>query len=264
MLPVLKAISYEGELEGGSTFPWKVIVSEGGGITTYAVKLYKKKAVDESFCVAKDVFSSVLATQFELETPEPALIEFPKSFIDGLSDKQKEELSKKDGRLKFGCKLIDGALPYLDTLHKNSLEKYPVDTIYAFDNFIKNGDRKVQEGKSNILMKETKAYLIDHENSLNGLLQAINIFPNDWVYWQTNHIFYSYLYKSRPDTKLRYFENFLEILKGVNFDILDTYGAQLRKIGHHNEEEYFTMKEYFTTLQQRPEKFVNLLRQKLL
>jgi len=265
MLPIFQAVNVNGFLPGGSTCPIKVIAIKNGGVCSYAVKTYTKKEIDTSFSVAKDVYSSILASELGLDTPSPALINFDDDFTKELEILYHQELKGLDYRLKFATELIDGSYQYLDTLHREGLKKYQVESIYAFDNLIKNVDRRNEKGKSNILMKGTVAYLIDHELTFEGLEQAKIDFPNSkWLYWKNRHIFYEFLKKGKNEDKKEYFEDFLIALKGINFDVLDKYAAQLIEIGHHTEEKYLSIKEYLCLLQKDAEKFVNLLKQELI
>lgn len=259
MLPIYKALSFDKILEGGSTHPWLVVVRAGDSLTPYVVKLYKKKDIDKTFSVAKDVFCSILAKQFELDTPDSALIEFTDSFIRGLPIEIKAELDKKDSRIKFGCQFIEGSFQYLEDLHRDSLKKYQVETIYAFDNLIKNSDRRI--GKSNILLKGTNSYLIDHELTFTVNSSTIEDFKkNVWIYFKSNHIFYKFLSKGSAIERQTYFQDFEDSLNGINFDVLDSYNEQLINLGHHTEENYSVIKEYLCFLKQNSKKFVSLLR----
>jgi hypothetical protein len=265
MLPVLQAINITGFLEGGSTRPLKVIVLKNGLPCAFAVKIYKKKHIDQSFSVAKDVYASILAKELGMDTPVPALIDFNKDFIKELDEPYMNELKDADTRLKFGTELIDGAFQFLETLHREGLKKYEIESIYAFDNLIKNTDRKTEKGKSNILMKGTNAYLIDHELTFEGLQQAIIDFPNGkWVYWKEGHIFYSFLKHGHNHEKMNYFKDFFHSLNNVNLDVLDKYSEQLIELGHHTGEKYQLIKEYLCKIQKDSEKFINLVRQELL
>jgi hypothetical protein len=259
MLSIYPVQSIGDRLVGGSTHPRTVIINKDNKLVPYAMKLYKEKDIESSFSVAKDVYCSILAKEFGLATPPPALLDIPDSIYSDLSDELKMELSGKDKRLKFGCKLINGAFPYIDSTHREYLNKYDIETIYAFDNLIKNGDR--DKLKSNILMKGTVAYLIDHELTLTINETTIQHFiDSNWVYSEKNHIFYAYLKDGKKEDKKTYFEDFENSLNGINFDVLDSYSEQLIKLGHHTEENYFILKEYLCLLQRDSGKFVNLLR----
>ncbi|HEX7414341.1 MAG TPA: HipA family kinase [Bacteroidia bacterium] len=259
MLPILKAQGFEKILTGGSTRPWLIVVFIEHQPFPYVVKLYNKKDIDQSHSVAKDVYSSILATNFGLNTPKPALIEFTESFIKSLSHDIKEELSKKDVRLKFGCEFIDGSFAYIDTLHRESLRKYDFENIYMFDNLIKNTDRKPK--KSNILLKGTAAYLIDHELTFPINEHTISEFnDNKIVYWKENHIFYNYLKNSHINDKKEYFKDFSKKLSETDFNILDSYAKQMISYKHDNEHNFSIIKNYLCLLKQNSDKFANLVR----
>lgn len=258
MLPVYKALSFQKVLDGGSTRPWLVLVTVDGKPEPYVVKLFKKKHVDEAYAVAKEVYCSILANQFGLTTPKPALIEFSSSFIAALPIELKNELSLKDNRIKFGSKLIEGTFQYVDTLQRESFKKYDIQTIYAFDNLIWNTDRRPD--KPNILFKGNDAYLIDHEISLLVDYKTVENFNrNSWVYWSSRHIFYSILKNGNINDKRQYFGNFQGLLGNLNIDILDSYSKQLIEYRHHNEEHYSEIKNYLYALKQNPAKLVQLL-----
>jgi hypothetical protein len=259
MLPVYKAETFKKMLSGGTTRPWLVLVSIEGRPTPYVVKLYNKIDLQQSHCVAKDVFCSILATEFGLDTPSPALIQFPDSFIEQLPEDKKVELKRRDDRIKFGCVLIEGDFMHIDTLGRDSVKKYPVESIYAFDNLTINADRHIQ--KPNILFQGINAFLIDHEKTFTVNEYRIESFNNNvWNYNKEVHIFYKHLKNGKKEDKVQYFQEFQEKLEVINFDVLDKYFEQLAPHGHINEEVYYTIKEYLCHLQKNANKFVNLLR----
>jgi hypothetical protein len=260
MLPIYKAQGFEKILPGGSTRPWLIFVFIEHQPFPYVVKLYSKKDIDQSFSVAKDVYSSILATNFGLNTPKPALIEFPEIFIKTLPHNIQEELLKKDNRIKFGCEYIDGSFQYIDTLHRESLRKYDFENIYIFDNLIKNADRG--NLKSNILLKGTTAYLIDHELTFTVNENTITQFneENRLVYNHTNHIFYNYLKNSHINDRKFFFMDFTKKLNETDFNILDLYAKQMFTFNHDNEVNFLIIKDYLRTLQKNSDKFTNLVR----
>jgi len=258
MLPVYKAQSFNRILDGGSTYPWLILVKVDGIDTPYVVKIYPKDHVEKTHCVAKDVYCSILAKEFDLDTPKPALIEFPDYFTDSLDDSIRDRLIGKDTRIKFGCAFIEGAYQYDDTLHRSNLEKYSIETIYAFDNLVYNVDRKNE--KSNILLKGTKAYLIDHELTLSVNIKTISDFQNNiWNYNNKKHIFYPFLKHSRKEDKQTFFEDFKYYLGIVNFNILDSYSKQLISYNHHTKDDYLILNEYLCNMKLNTAKFVKLL-----
>jgi len=262
MLPVYKAQTFTKILEGGSTYPWLVLVNVNGSPIPYVVKLYTKAHIRDNFSVAKDVLTHVIAKQFKLSTPDAALIEFDEEFLSILPISLRASLDSKDDKIKFGTKLIDGAFQYIETLHKNYLQKFDIETVYAFDNLVKNTDRRKE--KSNILLQGTNAYVIDHELTLLVNEKTIEQFhDNTWIYFSPNHIFFDALKDQNVDIKKKYFIKFHELLKTVNFDVLDSYYKQLLNNQHIDDYTYYGIKNYLCTIQKHSEKFINLLIAKL-
>ncbi len=244
---------------GGGSRPWQVIVSIEGMPVPYVVKLYKKEYIDNYFTVAKEVYASIIASQLKINTPSPALIDFPNEFISSLPSQLQDELYSKDQRLKFGTKLITGSFQYIDTL---PLNKYNlIDSIYAFDNLIKNGDRRHE--KPNILLKGKEIFAIDHEISFT-ISNAIEQFKeNIWVYNKEAHIFYRHLKNKSIGEKKLLFSDFKYYLTQIDFNILDSYFEQLRKIGHDNDYNYSQIKAYLCEMKRNAEKFVQQLKSHL-
>lgn len=257
MLPIYKAYNFDHIISGGSTRPWQVLVGVHGSPIPFVVKLYKKDYVDQNKTVAKEIYCSILASKFGIKTPSPALIEFPNDFISTLPGNLQEELYSKDQRLKFGTYYIQGSFQFNETLHPltkfNNIEK-----IYAFDNLIKNGDRKPE--KPNVLLKGNDIYVIDHELSFAVNNDTINMLnDNKWVYFKENHIFYRHLKDKNLSEKKVMFKGFSDSLTQINFDILDPYYEQLRKLGHDNDVHYLGLKDYLRSVQRNREKFVQLV-----
>jgi hypothetical protein len=261
MLPVYKAVSYQGLMSGGSTKPWAVLVEKNYVAKPFVAKLYPNKNVSEYYFIAKDVYTSVLAKQFGIKTPPPALIEFSPHFLNNLHILQKKALIGKHHSPTFGTELIEGCFPYQEDLHKDYLWKYDIETIYAFDNLVKNADRK--PAKPNILIKGQELIVIDHEQTfmVRNAIEKFN--ENIWVYWKENHIFYKFLKERGVETKRQFFQNFLQLLITVNFDILDPYHQQLLALGLDEPLHYYELKEYLCYMQKNAAKLVQILKGEL-
>jgi hypothetical protein len=107
MIPVYQAIEFKDEMIGGSTRPWQVIVLKNGVPASYVVKLYTEKDNEQNYTVFKECVCSRLAKEFDLQTPDTALIDFTPQFIETLPDKFQEVLKLKDSRLKFATELLE-------------------------------------------------------------------------------------------------------------------------------------------------------------
>lgn len=191
MIPVFDAIEFIKVMDGGSTRPWQVNVIEDGVPVSYVVKLYTAANNEQNCTVLKECICSNLAKQFDIETPDIALINFTPDFVSSLPQELQDTLSSKDQRLKFATKLIappyDNYSPQLGSAY---LMSYDIATIYAFDNLILNEDRRID--KPNMFFKNKNVLLIDHELSLATTANAnISITTNSaWTHNFKRHIFH--------------------------------------------------------------------------
>lgn len=267
MLPVYKAVLFHSKLErGGSTQPWIVFVNNGTSLVPFVVKLYTEKSIAQYHAVTNEVLGNLLAQEFDLNVPKPALIEFDKDFIKSLPDEMTEELKTKDARIKFGCEYLDGSVPFTPSLHRNLLAKYYIETIYAFDNLILNVDRRFgpqsNNLKPNILFLEKDCYLIDHELSFSVNNQTIEDLKNNyWTFNYKNHIFYQYLKKGIKQEK--YFETFEHYLIRLNVNVIDSYLEQLKSFKHPINKSSL-IKSYLEYIKGNSSKFITLLKGGLL
>jgi hypothetical protein len=267
MLSELEAISFEHQFTLGSrTHPWVILARNGTSKPTpYVIKLFTKQEVEQRYAVAKEIFSSVIANEFELPAPAPALVNLNTSeFIASLSPDLANILHSRDYRIKFGCKYINGTLPYNEDVPLDYFDQFDdIDSIFAFDNLIYNTDRN--KGKpDNFRLRGDEYYLIDHEYSLAITRQILTDFEDDkWVYPFANHIFYFYLLLRRDSTDC--FKDFEEKLNLFDPDILDSYEAQLRS--HYYDppyEDYELLKEYLKEIKLKSKKFSSLLQKRFL
>ena len=262
MLPELNAIAFEYQITFESrTHPWVVLAQTNGlAPEPYVVKLFSKDEVEKNYALAKEVFATALANEFELSRPGPALINLNTAeFLSTLSNDFVQQIYAKDHRVKFGCRYINGTFPFNDNLPLSYYDQFDdIDSIFAFDNFIHNTDRN--KGKpDNIRFKESNYYLIDHEYSLAVTQNILDEFDNGkWVYEFANHIFYHYLLLQKD--KSGYFEHFENKLTTFNPDFLDSYEVQLQK--HQFKppyNDYQLLKSYLNQIKRKSKTFIKLL-----
>ena len=264
MIPVYKAVSFERKIDrGGSTYPWIVNVQTEEGIQPYVVKLFTNRHIQQYNAVVKEVLANALASEFDLSTPKTVLVDFSRNFVNQLPAERKEELKKKDWRIKFGCRYIEGATTYSPSLHRKFFRRYDIESIFAFDNLIQNVDRRLD--KPNILLHDTNSYLIDHELSLKAVDDRLtsDFLQGNWRYNKERHIFYKFLKKGRKDAKNAYFETFMEHLRYLNIDMLAPYVQTLEE-HQYSVPELSTIKFYLEQIKNNHAKFVSLLRNSLL
>jgi hypothetical protein len=260
MIEVLEAVEFKGIMEGGSTQPWHVTVLRGGEPLSYVVKLYKQDHIEENSTVLKECICSLLAMQFELETPEIALINFAQPFIDTLPPKMKELLYTRDQRVKFGTRLIDP--PYENfspALQSRYLESFDIGTIFAFDNLILNVDRRTE--KPNLFFKKGRVLLIDHELTLQTTTRGMQSVENNtpWDHNYARHLFYQPIREMERSHQKSCFDTFhMYLTKGANFTEIDFLYDLLREHDHPTDI-FFNIKSYLCALQDKADRFVSLL-----
>jgi hypothetical protein len=164
MLPIYKAIAFNKVMKlGGRTQPWSVLVETENGVQPYVVKMFRSDEVDVRDPVTKEVLGNLLARQFDLPVPEAALIEMDENFRMTIKDDEAQSVYElADERIKFGTALIEGNYLFNPAFTKvQAARMVELDTLFAYDVFIRNRDRTAL--KPNLLVKGKSAFLIDHE-----------------------------------------------------------------------------------------------------
>lgn len=261
MLPIYNAISYEKRIEkGGRTRPIIVTVrDEHQTLKQYVVKLYSKQEVEQSQTVAREVLTMALAKEFDLCTPSPALIRLTTPFLETLPDELQKEIKQKDSRLKFGCEYLSDAHNFGTNLPKNTLEGLlRVDTVFAFDNLVRNFDRRTE--KPNLLLLNHDIYLIDHEYCLSITADHVtDVEINNWTYNYKGHVFYPFLSSHTRKTQEQYFDEFEELLKRLDVSTIKSYVAQLEKLSIPTPDIEI-LEYYLLQTKKNSHKFVTLLK----
>ena len=90
MLPIYNAFLVEEiDLPGGTTKPLLVSVDTGNKLDKYVVKVFTHDPVQNYSPLAHEIYANLLALQFDIQTPEMALISFSDSFNKTLVDSVK-------------------------------------------------------------------------------------------------------------------------------------------------------------------------------
>jgi len=233
MLPIYDALDFIDCIPEvvGHTKPWVILAKKNKDVKKFVVKLYGVQQVESNY-LCNEVICNILSREFGLNSPPAALINFPEYFQMNLTPELQIQLINSDPRLKFATELIENKVSYISGLKKSQiLKRISIDTLYAFDNMIRNADRGQQ--KTNLLITPQTAFLIDHEFVLNKReISGINFnsFHIDDKFTRY-HIFYNFLKNSRRKTKAEYFGEFSEYLRYANFNHLNPYFKQLNNEG---------------------------------
>ncbi len=260
MISLLKAIQFVKIFQkGGRTQPWLIQVQVEGGRVPYVVKLFKSDEVDNENTVAREVFGSLLASEFDIPTPDFALIYFSNEFIDTLPEYARKILNFRDSRMKFGVVYCANNQLLSADLPSHQLKKMIHETanIFAFDTLINNKDRG--RYKTNILVSTISDdyYIFDHERAFKRIPFLIDeIKANRFPEVLKQHVFFSYL--SHRKNKIELFQTFYEYLRVLNPEILSDYNRRLEEYDLHHGE-ITKIISYLYMLKQKPDWFVKIL-----
>ena len=255
-LPIYEATGFQRILDrGGNSKPWVVLVDMNGSPRPYVVKLYKTIDIEARNKMTAEVLGNVLATDFGLNAPSAAIINFSEEFKMQLNSECEEILSDLDERPKFGTEFIDASFLYNQGFtRKETLDLIDPPLLYAYDYFICNRDRNLN--KPNLLINKSNTFLIDHEMALEINESSINNFNQEiWDSRYQHHLFYHFITKYKNKANL--FDEFLLYLHEVNFRKFDSYFYQLEKFGFSTHRELIL--EYWLLIQKKSSIFANIL-----
>lgn len=260
-LPIYKARSFNRIIEeGGHSKPW--IVSVDIDEKPFVVKLYRTIDIAARNKMTAEILGNLMAKEFDLDVPPSGIIEFTEDFRMSLPPECDEILSLLDERAKFGTEYYEGTFLYApQTPLEKAKEIIPIDTLYAFDYFICNRDRTLS--KPNLLIKNEKGILIDHEMALEINKETTSNFENNtWNEKYQYHLFYNLLKESSPTEKETYFNDFESYLQMFRLNKYDGIFEQLKELGFNDLKEDM-IKSYFSAIIHAPRKFINILKKSI-
>ncbi|GAA5030537.1 hypothetical protein GCM10011506_19880 [Marivirga lumbricoides] len=235
------------------------MVKTESGFQPYVVKLYSTDQIENRNSVAAEVVGNLLAPNFDFNVPKMALIDFPNKFINTLPAEELFQFEQSDERLKFGCYYLEDAVNFSKEVQKKYLiSSMQLDTLYAFDNFIRNGDRGTK--KPNLLFKKGESWLIDHEYALDIKEDTLNKMKNySWEdKFASHHICLPYLKKESKTNKISLFNSFTEYLRTLNLKEIQDVLIELE--GHEFNTQSALIMDYFTVVKRNSAIFVNNLK----
>lgn len=264
---VLKEITaleiLEDSLEGGTTKPMLVLCDDGN---KYVLKIFKEIHSQQRCYTGAEVCAYLLAKEFNLSIPDGALITIPIELIELIKNSNKslyQELATKDySKPCFGSLYLESLPTYSPSLKDKYFDLDELETIFAFDIFILNEDRK--NSKPNILKSSEHYFLIDHEKAFEGSAYALKLFQeNELVQYYETHIFFqslSEIEKKHPKTVN--FETFIEFLRILNLKTIRKQIERLESLKYYVNECYDWL-NYLEEIKKNSTKFVELLKKKL-
>lgn len=234
MFPIYEAIEIRAIIPKtvGHTCPWVVLANTPGGLESFVVKLYDLESVTDNYIVTREIVSSVLAREFDLHTPSFALINIPDYLIFNHDENIQLQYENSGELPKFATIQLKDVLTATTELPSKYIRKrIAFDTLYAFDNLIKNGDRGQQ--KMNLLLGPNEGFLIDHEFALQQHdIRDIDINTCEIESRLTKyHLAYPYLRKLKRHNRQNLFNDFSGYLNMLNINKLIPYFQKLNDEG---------------------------------
>ncbi len=229
------------EVDGGGEFP-----------ELFSLKLFSAKDLSQKNYIAHEILGTYLAKEFELRTPNVALIETDEIFLSTVPKSQKQDFIKCPVGLKFASRFLEEAIEYQDVLQMRYLTKDDIAILLAFDMMIFNADRT--HSKPNLLISEQKFHLIDHERAFGyDTFQMSNI-----SYLIKEHLLFKKMKKLVSQRGIDVFDSFRFYLEGLRFVGLEQLLDELERLelSGKSQRDYMA---YLKKLQHQSDKFINLL-----
>lgn len=260
----LSLVSIRHEQKGGSTRPLIIdAMDKDSNISSYVLKIYNKKSINQNFAVAKEILITELAKEFDLPVPEYGVINFDHNILTKYFDKN--YIDNLDEGYKFCSKLIDGVVIFNPTIKNNFLKEYDLENVFAFDNLILNVDRGGYHNKPNLLINDDNFILIDHELTLPFFSEPQISNINYWNAFLTFDCSYHIFLKSLKQKKNKslIFDEFQMHLSNLNLTIFDEIFNNFNKFNIKYSDKSVCL-DYFRWSKNNNTKIVNLLNNRIL
>lgn len=164
-----------------------------------------------------EAYGNLIAREFGVVTPYPALIHFSEEFVKALQYiKGIDKLHISEGTV-VGCEYLTGLTPIIDTATRSIREQKDAQTIYGVDLLFQNPDRRPNNKNCALYQGGILAY--DFEMAFSFLLPILNGKHKPWdvdlhaIYRQ--HLFY-------PELRTRIAEldwsDFMTCLESLTLD----------------------------------------------
>ena len=235
MLPLPSQIPYLSpqyvgdKKSSGRTQPYQMVCESGADDPGYIVKLWAHPEVSlGKHSLAREVYGSLLAKSFGIQTPDIAIIEISPDFYRSqpTQNEEKVKLLKDSAGLNFGSKYIPGAVIFSPPVPKNKCSEAA--KIFCFDMLLGNVDRQVE--RPNLFDMPNGFVVFDHEQAFpySRPNTMVGGFPPCWDFikesWHKKHVFYQSL--RNHDCSLE-IEEFMTFVGCISDDLLDTIEDQI-------------------------------------
>jgi hypothetical protein len=241
LLKEIDFISQKGIIQGGTTKPVLIeAANEKNEIGQYVVKIFTKNHEKDNFSTSKEFISSLLASEFELNTPEYFVVKMKKEYV--LDIFNEDEINQRQFGYHFCTEFIPGCFPYNVNTKNYFLKGYDYENVFSFDCLMLNNDRGGYRRKPNLLIKNQDFYLIDHELTLpfysrpQGQKATYNVetyFAQTRHFNMSTHIFYHFLKNTK--NKKHLFHEFELNLNQLNLSRIEDLFKDFTKFNIIND-----------------------------
>lgn len=224
-IPVVYPLAAFEIQENGRTRPLTMRCEIGQSSDDYVVKLWNNVELS-THGLAREVYGSLLAQCFNLNTPAIALVEIDPDFAKAQPNPAVRQTLANSPGLNFGSQYIRGAVLFNPPASRNQISVAA--RVFCFDMLIGNVDRR--HPRINLFQKAESLILYDHEQAFPYSRPRMYVggFPPAWEFpkevWSKNHILYPSI-KGKP-VSLE-IEEFVSDLLMLNEDILTTIEEQI-------------------------------------
>ncbi len=226
-IPIVQAVSVGSPMARGRNQPLRMLCETENGIADYVVKLWNNPELPLGVHgLAREIYAAVLASFFQLTTPEVAVVDIETDLSLGVPNPVIRERIRQSPGLNFGSKYLPDTPIFNPPASASKFHEAAL--IFCFDMLIGNVDRNLR--KPNMFDTAKGLILFDHEQAfpystprlmLGGVRE-----PWDFIKegWHANHVLYSSL--KEKDCALE-IEEFVGILYGLSDEIFATIEAKI-------------------------------------
>jgi hypothetical protein len=172
----------------------------------------------ELYC---ELLGNLLAREFGIETPEPAIVSLSEEFIQATNKTLWERNIKLKAGLSIGCEYFSQGFTTVKSdmfLSKEQFEQAAL--IYGFDLLSQNPDRRINN--PNCAVKSNRVVAFDFELSLSFILPILGQ-PKPWEVSKLNLIAKDHIFRSNLKAKEKEinWQPLLEKVKQINKEKLE-------------------------------------------
>ena len=227
VVPIVQAFSVGSSIQSGRNQPLKMLCYTENGIGDYIVKLWNTPELGLGVhSLAREIYGSLLANYFGLNTPDVAIVEIETDFWLGIPNQIIRERIHQSPGLNFGSKFLSDAFIFNPPATQSKFHEAGM--VFCFDMLIGNVDRNFR--KPNMFDTTSGLILFDHELAFpySKPQMLIGGFPPPWDFikenWHENHILYPSLKGKECSLEI---EEFVGILYGLSDEIFATIEAKI-------------------------------------